>query len=257
MTSYTDWMRGKIETRKSVDGWVCVTTPFVDHRNDYIQYYVRREHDDFVLSDDGWALTEIETKGGSAKDPHCQSIMGPILRGLDVDLVDDELQVRATSTSFAEKTHDLIQAMLYVSDLSYLAGTRQDVPSALARPTFRFSAGVSGWLDNIGVDYTPKAKVLGASGFEHVFDFSVFAGDRGAWNYLQTFQRPTKANTANTIFAWTDTSRVRSESDKGFAILNDAAHAVKPEVASAIANAGMEVVPWSQRDALVADLASR
>lgn len=271
MTSYTDWFRSEIDTGDASLGWTSVAVPFLDHHNDYIEFYVGCEDEGYVLSDDGWAIREVETSGVDPRSPRCVSIIGPTLRGLGVEMVEDELRVFTSAETFGKRIHDLIQAMLYVSDLSYLAGTRdlvgkvpglaqvEVVPeraeSLNMRPNYEFSAGVSGWLDHIGVEYTPKAKVTGASGLEHEFDFAIASGFDGPRRYLQTFQRPTRASAAKTVFAWTDTLQTRSESDKGFAILNDVAHEVKPEIASAIGNVGMEVVPWSERELLVKELA--
>lgn len=261
MTSYTDWVREKVKTEDTSGDWISVTTPFLDHHNDYLEFYVSREEDDgYVLTDDGWAIREVETSGVNSGSARCESIMGPTLRGLGVKQVDDELRVHASLDTFGEKVHDLVQAMLYVSDLSYLAGTREETVSvvapAMSRPRYEFSAGVSGWLDHMRVEYTPKAKVTGASGLEHEFDFVIGLGFDGPRRYLQTFQRPTRANAAKTIFAWTDTLPARSESDKGFAVVNDVVHKVKPEILAAICNVGMEVVPWSERETLVEELAS-
>ena len=260
MTSYPDWLRARIETRDASGDWVSVSTPFLDHHNDYLEFYVSREEDDgYVLSDDGWATSEVETSGVDPRSPRCESIIGPTLRGLGVEKVRDELRVHASVDTFAEKVHDLIQAMLYVSDLSYLAGTREEPASAMTpamlRPTYEFCAGVSGWLDHMGVEYTHNAKVTGASGLEHEFDFAIASGFDGPRRYLQTFQRPTRANAAKTIFAWTDTLPTRSEADKGFAVVNDVVHQIKPEIVAAIGNVGMEVVPWSERESLVKELA--
>ena len=260
MFRYLDWLRARIETRDASGDWVSVTTPFLDHHNDYLEFYVSREEDDgYVLSDDGWAICEVETSGVNSSSARCASIVGPTLRGLGVEKVDDELRVHASVDTFGEKVHDLVQAMLYVSDLSYLAGTREETASATApamlRPTYEFSAGVSGWLDHMGVKYTPNAKVTGASGLEHEFDFAIVAGFDGPRRYLQTFQRPTRSSAAKTVFAWTDTLPTRSDSDKGFAIVNDVVHDVKPEIVAAIGNVGMEVVPWSERETLIDQLA--
>ena len=256
MTSYTDWIRERIGTEDTSSGWVSVSMPFLDHHNDYLEFYVSREEDDgYVLSDDGWATSEVETSGVNPRSPRCESIMGPTLRGLGVEKINDELRVHASVDTFGEKVHDLIQAMLYVSDLTYLAGTREETAPAMLRPTYEFSAGVSGWLDHMGVKYTPKAKVKGASGLDHEFDFAIASGFDSRRRYLQTFQRPTRASVAKTVFAWTDTLPTRSESDKGFAVVNDAVHNVKPEILAAIGNVGMEVVPWSERELLIDQLA--
>ena len=40
--SYYDWLKAKTSWRE-VNGWVEITTPYLDRHNDYIQIYLRQQ----------------------------------------------------------------------------------------------------------------------------------------------------------------------------------------------------------------------
>ena len=89
-----------------------ITTPYLDRHNDAPQIYARRENGGFVLTD------------GQA------------------------IEVHATTENFPARKHNLVQAMLAVSYLFYLA---KPVVESL------FYEDVIEWLDANDVRYTPKA----------------------------------------------------------------------------------------------------
>ncbi|HEX4275924.1 MAG TPA: DUF1828 domain-containing protein [Bryobacteraceae bacterium] len=76
----------------------------------------------------------------------------------------EQLQVTATPENFPLKKHGLIQAMLAINDLFYLA---EPVVKNL------FFEEVIAWMDLNGVHYTPKVKFTGLSGYDLLFDFVV------------------------------------------------------------------------------------
>ncbi|WCR55945.1 DUF1828 domain-containing protein [Rickettsia asembonensis] len=39
---------------------VCITTPYLDRHNDYIQIYCTKDANDYVLTDDCWTLDNLE-----------------------------------------------------------------------------------------------------------------------------------------------------------------------------------------------------
>ena len=86
------------------------------------------------------------------------------LNGFGVKLNADALEVHATTESFPLRKHNLIQAILAVNDLFYLANP---IVESL------FYEDVVAWLDDNDVRYTPKAKFTGTSGLDHLFDFVV------------------------------------------------------------------------------------
>src|SRR5215213_7708892 len=76
----------------------------------------------------------------------------------------DALVPRTSASNFAEHKHSLVQAMLAVNDLFYLAA-----PTVASL----FREDVALWLDRNEVRYIPKIKLTGESGYDHLFDFVI------------------------------------------------------------------------------------
>ena len=101
---------------------ICViTSPFLDRHHDYLQIYVQRNDSGLLLSDDGYVLRDLRISGLDLNTERRQEALDQIIRPFGVRLTGDELQVVATERDFAQKKHDLIQAMLAVGDLIHLA----------------------------------------------------------------------------------------------------------------------------------------
>ena len=62
------------------------------------------------------------------------------------------------------RKHNLIQAILAVNDLFYLA--RSSVESF-------FFEDVANWMDETDIRYTQRVKFSGRTGYDHLFDFVV------------------------------------------------------------------------------------
>jgi len=56
---YASWLKEKTLIRQ-VDEWVEITTPYLDRHNDYLQIYARRRNGDYVLTDAGYILQDLE-----------------------------------------------------------------------------------------------------------------------------------------------------------------------------------------------------
>ena len=55
---YQAWLKDRTAL-KQVNGWIEITTPFLDRHNDYVQIYAKREDGGLVLSDDGHTLDDL------------------------------------------------------------------------------------------------------------------------------------------------------------------------------------------------------
>jgi len=86
------------------------------------------------------------------------------LNGFGVQQRDNALEVHASPDNFALRKHNLVQAMLAVNDMFYLA-----VPMVASL----FYDDVVAWLDVHDVRYTPKVKFTGKTGYDHLFDFVI------------------------------------------------------------------------------------
>ena len=59
--NYLSWIRSK-SSQKTIGDFEEITTPFVDSHNDKIQFYVSRSPNGFSLTDDGYTLSDLESR---------------------------------------------------------------------------------------------------------------------------------------------------------------------------------------------------
>jgi hypothetical protein len=233
---------------KAVEGgeWVEITTPFLDRHNDALQIYARRENGGFLLSDDSYIVHDLEASGCALNTDKRRDLLKMTLNGFGVKLNKDALEVHTSAETFPLRKHSLIQAMLAVNDLFYLA---KPVVESL------FLEDVIQWLDANEIRYTPKVKFSGTTGYDHVFDFVIPKSRHQPERVVQAINRPTRQAAESLILEWTDTRQVRPADSKAYALLNDA-EPVPGEMIEALQNYAIRPVLWQVRAEVVAELAA-
>lgn len=239
LDQYWAWLKDKTKLREIDGDWVEITTPHLDRHNDYLQIYARRQNGILVLSDDGYTIGDLTRSGCRLDSPKRQALLGMTLAGFGVQLVGDRLEVHASPENFALRKHNLIQAMLAVNDLFFLA-----VPMVASL----FYEDVVSWLDTSEIRYTPNIKFTGKSGYDHLFDFVIPKSRRQPERILQTITRPSKDTAEATAFKWIDTRDVRAPDSRAYALLNDQEQRVPQGVLDALTNYDIRPVIWSARE---------
>ena len=117
---YIVWLKDKTKLRQ-VEDWVEITTPYLDRHNDFLQIFAKKENSGFVITDDGYIITDLENSGCKLESPKRQDLLKITLNGFGVQKAGNTLSVRASLDNFSQKKHNLIQAMLAINDLFYLA----------------------------------------------------------------------------------------------------------------------------------------
>ena len=245
---YFSWLKEKT-TLQEIGDWVEVTTPFLDRHNDYMQIYVRRSETGYLLTDDGYTIGDLEMCGCHLNTPRRQTLLAMTLRGFGVqkDAKSDELYVSASGEDFPLRKHNLIQAMLAVNDLFYLASPH--VASF-------FLEDVETWLDSRGIRYSPGVKLTGVSGFNHHYDFVIPKSRLQPERVLLSLNRPDRANVERAVFAWEDTKRARSRDTSAYALLNDTEQTITDNALSALRAYQVNPILWSDREAVREELAA-
>ncbi len=244
---YRHWLKQKTSVRELDESWIEITTPYIDRHNDLLQIYAKRSNNGFLLSDDSYTIHDLEASGCNLKSAKRQDLLRMTLNGFGVKLNQDALEVNATVETFPARKHNLLQAMLAVNDLFYLA---QPIVESL------FLEDVTAWMDTNEVRYTPNLKFTGTSGYDHRFHFVIPKSRVRPERVVEAINRPTKDSAADFIFRWNDTREIRSPESKAYAILNDRDHTLSLAVADAFNNYGISPVPWSTRFALESELAA-
>lgn len=238
MDAYHAWLKDKSVLRE-IDQWVEITTPYLDRHNDYIQIYAKQANGGFMLTDDGYTIDDLEQSGCKLESRKRQELLKMTLNGFGVQIEGNALQVHASPDNFALRKHNLVQAMLAVNDMFFLA-----VPLVASL----FYEDVVAWLDVHDIRHTPKVKFTGKTGYDHLFDFVIPKSRQQPERILQTINRPNKDTAQAVAFSWVDTKEVRSPDSRAYALLNDSEHAVSSAVADALKSYDVHPVVWSQRE---------
>ncbi|MDO8636673.1 MAG: DUF1828 domain-containing protein, partial [Dehalococcoidia bacterium] len=163
LDNYTSWLRDKTLLRQ-VNDWVEITTPYLDRHNDLLQIYAKRSDSGYILTDDGYVIEDLEQSGCKLETAKRHALLKMTINGFGVQLNEKRLEIRTSVDNFALRKHNLLQAMLAVNDLFYLA---EPMVASL------FFEDVVSWLELSNIRYTPRVKFTGKSGYDHLFDFVI------------------------------------------------------------------------------------
>lgn len=246
LDQYLIWLKDKTVLRQ-VSDHVEITTPYLDRHNDYLQIYAQRSNGDYILTDDGYILQDLRSSGCSLESAKRQALLNMTLNGFGVRLEEGRIEVKASRDNFALRKHNLIQAMLAVDDLFYLASP---VVTSL------FFEDVQAWLELAEIRYTPTVKFTGKSGYDHVFDFVIPKSKVRPERIIRTISRPNRETVQALAFSWIDTRDVRPLESQAYAILNDSEHAPTGPVVDALRSYELHPVMWSKREEVREELAA-
>ena len=243
---YYAWLKDKTVLQQ-VNQWVEITTPYLDRHNDYLQIYAKDSNGSFMLTDDGYTIEDLAQSGCNLESPKRQDLLQMTLNGFGVKRNGRELQVLASGDNFAMRKHNLVQAMLAVNDMFYMAA-----------PTVAniFYEDVVAWFDLHDIRYTPKVKFTGQMGYDHLFDFVIPKSRQQPERLIQTVNRPSRSTAQNVVFAWIDTKEVRTPGSRAYALLNDSERRVEQTVMAALRNYDVRPIVWSERDEARIELAA-
>lgn len=237
--SYISWLKQKINY-KEINGYYEITTPFVNHINDYIQFYIKMdERGRIYMTDDGETLNNLEMAGVDIDQPARKRELESILNGFAVKLSGNELTTIATPATFPMRKHNFIQAIMAVDDLFILASPRVEQ---------FFLEDVQNFLHQNKVRFSQNIILQGKSTFQHKFDFLIPSSEKAPERIIKAVPNPKKQNVMVHLFAFEDTKLARN--NEGIMILNDIEKDIAPDVTQAIAEYGIYEFSWKRREEL-------
>jgi hypothetical protein len=238
LDQHSRWLRDKTVLRALSDQWIEITTPYLDRHNDCLQIYLKPEGDGYLLSDDGYIIGDLASSGCNLDSPKRKELLKTTLAGFGVALEGNQLTIRASEENFALRKHNLIQAMLAVNDLFYLA-----TPHVASL----FLEQVSEWMDSAHIRSVPNVKFTGKSGYDHKFDFVIPKSDQRPERLIEVVNHPRKDAVESLIFKWIDTRETRPASSELFAFLNDKNASSLQYVLDALRGYDLKPVLWNER----------
>ncbi len=235
--NYVNWLKEKINFRE-LNGYTEITTPFVNHINDHIQIYVKKDiNNKLLLSDGSETLNNLELEGVEINTKSRKKALETILNGFGVTIHDNQLLTYASETTFPIRKHNLIQCILSVDDMYILAQPRVE--------SFFYDAVIN-FLNINEVRYTTNIILEGKSTFQHKFDILIPKSKKENERIIKLGSSPKKQNVIAQLFAFEDTKQKRD--NEGIIIINDVEKEVPPDVSQAIKEYGIYEIPWSRRE---------
>lgn len=243
---YWAWLKQETDLREG-DGFIEITTPFLDHHNDHIQIYAKKHNGGWLLTDDGYTIRDLLASGCDISTERRQELLLTVTRRLGIDLSGDELIVHTNQSDFARKKHSLIQAIIGVGDLFHTASSTV---------INIFIEEVQQWLSNLDIRFTESVKFTGKSGYDHHFDFVIPPSRLAPERVVKVINRPDRASVERLIMAWNDTRDVRPPNSRAVAILNDAIKEPNYSAIEALSSYDVKPIPWSARSSYAQELAA-
>jgi hypothetical protein len=237
--SYVDWIRDSIALREVGHGWHEIVTPFLNHKNDMIELYVRQyENEKIILSDGGNTINELKLSGLDIdKSKKRLDEFNTILRSFGLHRDEKkEISIVTDVKKFPEVKHRLIQAILSIDDMVMLSEPKVE--------SF-FIEDVAIFFELNDILFVKDTTFIGKSGFSHKFDFTLPKIKDRKEVAIRAINKPRKDIIGGVMWTIEDMRIVRPNTD-GLVIINDE-HGVNDEIHQALNEYNIPYIGWSNR----------
>lgn len=238
LKSYSEWLKKKMSITEIDGGYFEITTPYLDRRNDHLQIYLKEVDGGFELTDDGYIISDLKMSGCSISDKRKQ-ILDSTIAGFGIKLDGDSLVVKCKEGNFPFKKHSLIQAMLAINDMFYLASPHV---------SNLFFEDVENWMGDEGVRFVKASKYSGKAGYDHLFDFVIPKSRSAPERFVQVVNTPKKDTAENLAFKWFDIVNSRPPGAIMLPIINDSDSKPPEVVIEIMRNYEMKPILWSKKE---------
>ncbi len=236
---YVQWIKEGLSFRQ-IGEWTEITTPFMNHNNDLISVYVKKNGDRYYLSDNGQTINELSLSGVNIDRSEKRSQeLTSILNGLGIKRERSELFTHTDEKKYPESKHRLIQAILSVDDMFMLAESKVE--------SF-FLEDVINFFELNEVRYISDVMYSGRSGFTHKFDFSIPKSKKNPETIIKAINTPRRDTIGTVLWSFEDTKSNRDAS--GLVILNDK-ESIHSDIFDALKEYQLEYIKWSERQSSV------
>ncbi len=237
INSYVEWIKKGFSFREVGNGWHEIVTPFLNHKNDMIELYLKQENTQITISDGGNTVNELILSGVDIdKSPKRKDEFNTILRSFGIKNNNNELFVDTDEKKFPETKHRLIQAVMSIDDMFMLSSPKVE--------SF-FIEDITTFFELNDIIFVKDTSFIGKSGFSHKFDFTLPKFKQRKEIAIKAINMPRKDKTGSALFMFEDTISLRPLTD-GLIIINDE-NGVPSGVRQALNEYQIPYFTWSER----------
>ena len=108
----------KVHSMKWIGEWAEITTLFLDRHYDNIQIYIHPQGDDeYLLTDDGYTINDLEISGCSFDTSGRQTLLETTIDNCGAKLNGSAIEIVADGELLSHKIYNLLLAMFAVNAL--------------------------------------------------------------------------------------------------------------------------------------------
>ncbi|MCH4009661.1 DUF1828 domain-containing protein [Companilactobacillus sp.] len=230
-----------------------VDTPFFDRHNDSLIIYAKKIGDQYIITDGGYILDDLETDGiYISRSKKRKAILKSQINSYSVQLNEENNElfvINKNIEDFAQSQNLLIQAMLFVNDMFVLSSnTVGEI----------FKSDVERFFEENNIRTFEDPNFVGTSGMTHKFDFSI-AGLRRKDipdKLIKVMNSPRNEYYAKALA--TDvrlTKPVLKNTTNFYIIINDSKDDIDSKIINLFNSENITPIPFSERNDFVEELA--
>lgn len=213
--SYINWLKKEIVFTDVENGYISLSTPFLDTNYDNIEIFAKfLSNSQILLTDFGETLFKLEDAGIkiNKRSKNIYKIFEQVLQDFGITFNNDSsLSITTDVDLFPIAKNRLLQAIMRINDLLYLKDNKKQNS---------FNDLITKFFISNDILFTPSLEITGQNGTSSHFDFSLPA-PAGKERLIKTVTRPNDINQAKIFnFDVRETSQVRREA-KYSLVLND------------------------------------
>ncbi|WP_436900251.1 DUF1828 domain-containing protein [Halovenus halobia] len=222
------------------DGECRITVPFERADRDAITLWIRREGEEYVISDEGETYGYLYLSNINLDQSRREKRLSSTKQRFDLDSAKYEIKLTTSKERLGQRLLDAIQA---VQSISYLSYTRRQY----TQTDFRDEVG--SYLNGKGYHYERNVDVEGDSE-PHRVDFHVQNGKPTYLDALHAEDVSTSHGMAErTAFKWVDIQAGAPEV-KTIAVLDDESGEYDERTVRILSNYSDKYIPWSARGSI-------
>ncbi|MCZ9310656.1 DUF1828 domain-containing protein [Weissella koreensis] len=186
--NYYKWLQQDLIFSDLENGFISISTPFVDSNFDNINLYVEVINQNQIkVTDLGYTIFNLESAGiilnGRTKTKNM--IIDDTISKLGINLTDGVLSITTTLDHFAQSKNRLLQGVMRINDILFL--NKSNIKNS-------FSEIISDMLTTKNVFYNKDVEIPGASGVSSFFD--IIVPNNNKERLVRTVSRPNDLNQA-------------------------------------------------------------
>ncbi|MFV0482222.1 MAG: DUF1828 domain-containing protein [Campylobacteraceae bacterium] len=246
INSYTNFIQESMSIEEIHNKLYSVETPFLDRKNDFITIYIKINKEQIELTDNGETILDLELSGMHFNTPKRKEELNFVLNGhsIRINRGTKELLTIANSTTFAQKFHSLIQAIISVNDMFVL--TENKVKNL-------FFEDVGQYFNENDIRFSSNMNIEGRSRLLHKFEYVIPHSRSYNERLVRLSNNPKLENVKAILFSFEDIRGVRESID--YIFFNDMQNRVQDEFIQAVREYNIKPVLWSQKDMYLSELA--